>query len=151
VLGHYAFFPASPWWLTLFPSKWSSLGMRFLLGNPLISHRTIPNHTYPFPSLFPFVSLSLGILGCIDPRRGCPSFYGKKGLKAQRGWYWLKDKIHIRTFHMLHLGITQERNKMLIFEQKGTHDITKKCLKGRLKDRRSHHDPTYHIHVYLVV
>jgi hypothetical protein len=25
------------------------------------------------------------ILGCIDPVRGCPSFYGKKGLKAQRG------------------------------------------------------------------
>jgi hypothetical protein len=39
--------------------------------------------------------LSLGILGYIDPRRGCPSFYGKKGLKAQRGWCWVKDKILI--------------------------------------------------------
>jgi hypothetical protein len=38
------------------------------------------------------LSLSLGILGCIDPRRGCPSFYGKKGLKAQRDCCWVKDK-----------------------------------------------------------
>jgi hypothetical protein len=65
--------------------KWSSLGMGFLLETPLMSHHTILNHTYHFPSLFPSISLSLGILGCIDPRRGCPSFYGKKGLKAQRG------------------------------------------------------------------
>jgi hypothetical protein len=49
-------------------------------------------NTYHFPSLFPSISLSLGILGCIDPRRGCPSFYGKKGLKAQKGWCWVKDK-----------------------------------------------------------
>jgi hypothetical protein len=75
---------ASPWWLKLYPSKWSSLGMGLLLGTPLKSHRTIPNHTYHFPSLFPSISLSLGILGCIDPRRGCPSFYGKKGMKVQR-------------------------------------------------------------------
>jgi hypothetical protein len=26
---------------------------------------------------------------------GSPSFYGKKGLKAQRGWCWVKDKSHI--------------------------------------------------------
>jgi hypothetical protein len=78
-------FPCFPWWLTLFPSKWFSLGMGFLLRTPLMNHCTIPDHTYHFPSLFPFISLSLGILGCINPRRGCPSFYGKKGLKAQRG------------------------------------------------------------------
>lgn len=82
MLGHYAFFPASPWWLTLCPSKWSSLGMGLLLGTPLMSHHTVPNHTYHFPSLFPSVSLSLGILGCIDPRRGCPSFYGKKFIQS---------------------------------------------------------------------
>jgi hypothetical protein len=85
MLGHYAFCPASPWWLTLFPSKWFSLGMGFLLGTPLKSHHTVPGHTYHFPSLFPSISLSLGILGCNDPRRGCLSFYGKKGLKALRG------------------------------------------------------------------
>jgi hypothetical protein len=59
--------------------------MGFLLGNPLISYHTILDHTKHFPSLFPSISLSLGFLGYIDPRRGCPSFYGKKGLKAQRG------------------------------------------------------------------
>jgi hypothetical protein len=32
MLGHYAFCPASPWWLTLCPSKWFSLGMGLLLG-----------------------------------------------------------------------------------------------------------------------
>ena len=85
LLGNYALFPVSPWWLTLRPSKWSSLGMGLLLRNPLMRHRTIPNHTYHFPSLFPSISLSLGILGCIEPRRGCPSFYGKKGLNAKRG------------------------------------------------------------------
>jgi hypothetical protein len=31
----------------------------------------------------------------IDPRWGCPSFYGKNGIKAHRGWCWVKDKIHI--------------------------------------------------------
>jgi hypothetical protein len=36
--------------------------------------------------------LSFGNLGCIDPRRGCPSFYGKKGIKAQRGSCWVKYK-----------------------------------------------------------
>ena len=85
VLGHYVFFPTSPWWLKLFPSKWFFLGMGLLLGTPLMSHRTVPDHTYQFPSLFPSISLSIGILVCVDPRRGCPSFYGKKGLKAQRG------------------------------------------------------------------
>jgi hypothetical protein len=92
MLGHYAFFPVSPWWLTLCPSKWSSLGMGLLLGTPLKSHRTILDHTYHFSSLKPPISLSLGILGCIDPRRGCPSFYGKKGLKVERDCCWVKDK-----------------------------------------------------------
>ena len=73
-------FLASPWWLTLCPSKWSSLGMGLLPGTPLKSHRTVPDHAYHFSSFFPPISLSLGILGCIDPRRGCPSLYGKKRL-----------------------------------------------------------------------
>jgi hypothetical protein len=82
MIGHYAFCPTSPWWLKLCPSKWFSLGMDLLQATPLKSHCTVPDHTYHFPSLFLSISLSLVILGCIDPRRGCPSFYGKKGLKA---------------------------------------------------------------------
>jgi hypothetical protein len=35
ILGNYALCPVSPWWLTLCPSKWSPLGMGFLLGCPL--------------------------------------------------------------------------------------------------------------------
>jgi hypothetical protein len=93
MLGHYAVFPASPWWLTLCPSKWSSMGMGLLLGTPLKSHRIVLDHTYHFPSLFLSIPLSLGILVCIDPRRGCPSFDGKKGLKAQRDCCGVKDKI----------------------------------------------------------
>jgi hypothetical protein len=30
------------------------------------------------------ISLPFGIFRCTDPRRGCPSFHGKKGLKAHR-------------------------------------------------------------------
>jgi hypothetical protein len=67
--------------------------MGLLLGTPLKSHHTITNHTYHFSSLRPPISLSLGILGGIDPRRGCPSFYWKKGMKAQRDFCWVKDKI----------------------------------------------------------
>jgi hypothetical protein len=85
VLGHYAFFPASPWWLTLFPSKWFSLGMGLLLGNPLISHRTVPNHTYHFSSLFSSISLSLGILGCIDPKKGLSLILWEEGAKGPKG------------------------------------------------------------------
>jgi hypothetical protein len=32
LLENYALFPVSPWWLTLFPSKWSPLGKGLLLG-----------------------------------------------------------------------------------------------------------------------
>jgi hypothetical protein len=66
--------------------------MGLLLGNPLKSHSTIPDNTYHFSSFKPSISLSLGILGCIDPRRGSPSFYGKKGMKAKRDCCWVKDK-----------------------------------------------------------
>jgi hypothetical protein len=66
--------------------------MGFLLGTPLKIHHIVHDHTYHFSSLKPSTSLSLGILGCIDPRRGCPSFYGKKGLKAQRDCCWVYDK-----------------------------------------------------------
>jgi hypothetical protein len=84
MLGHYAFCHVSPWWLTLCPSKSCFLGMGLLLGTPLKIHCIVPGHTYHFSSLNLPISLSLEILGCIDPRRGYPSFYGKKGLKAQR-------------------------------------------------------------------
>jgi hypothetical protein len=35
MLGNYALCLVSAWWLTLCPSKWSSLGMSLLLGGPL--------------------------------------------------------------------------------------------------------------------
>jgi hypothetical protein len=84
-LESYALFPISPWWLTLHPSKWSPLGMGLLLGGLLDKSSCHSDHTYHFSSLHPlFISLYFGILGCIDPRRDCTSFHGKKGLKAQR-------------------------------------------------------------------
>jgi hypothetical protein len=85
LLGSYALCPVSPWWLTLCPSKWSPLGMGFLLGGLLDKSSC---HSRSYLSFFitsPLVvSLSFGIFGCIDPRRDCTSFHGKKGLKAQR-------------------------------------------------------------------
>jgi hypothetical protein len=48
-----------------------------------MNHRATPDHTYHFPSLFPLMTSSLGILGWTDPRRDHSSFHGKKGLKAQ--------------------------------------------------------------------
>jgi hypothetical protein len=74
------------------PHKWSSLRVGLLLGTPLKSHCIVHDHTYHFSSLKPPIYLSLGVLGCIDPRRGCPSFYGKKEIKAQRDCCWVKDK-----------------------------------------------------------
>ena len=70
MLGHYSFFPVSPWWLTLFPSKWSSSGMGFLTRTLLKSHCTIPGHTYHFLSLKPPISLSLGIFRVYWPKKG---------------------------------------------------------------------------------
>jgi hypothetical protein len=124
MLEHYAFFPTSPWWLTLFPSKWFSLGMGLLLGTPLKSHRTLPNHTYDFQSLFPSISLSLGILKCIDLRRGCPSFYGKKGLKAQRGRCWVKIKALFKPSRCFTKGSSKKSMKGLSLS-KGDHTIIK--------------------------
>jgi hypothetical protein len=46
------------------------------------------HHSLPYLSLSIIILLHFlisGILGFIDPKRGCPSFYGKKRLKAQRG------------------------------------------------------------------
>jgi hypothetical protein len=58
--------------------------MGLLLGNPLkrsiVKFMTILTTFHHYST----ISLSLGILGFIDPRRGCPSFYGKKGMKVQR-------------------------------------------------------------------
>jgi hypothetical protein len=49
-----------------------------------MSHRTISNHNYHFPHFILFISSSFGIFRCIEPRRDCTSFHGKKGLKTQR-------------------------------------------------------------------
>jgi hypothetical protein len=81
-LGHYAFFPASPWWLTLCPIKWYFLGGGFDTRNFLEDPSYLSQPYLHFPLLFPPISLSPGILGCIDPRRCFPLFYGKKGIKA---------------------------------------------------------------------
>jgi hypothetical protein len=84
LLGNYSFWSISPWWLTLRPSKWSPLGMGFLLGGILDESSCHSQSCLPFFTLYPlFISLSFGIFGCIDPRRDCTSFHGKKGMKAQ--------------------------------------------------------------------
>jgi hypothetical protein len=50
-----------------------------------MSLRAIPDHTLTFFTLHPFfIFLSFRIFGCIDPRRDCTSFHGKKGVKSQR-------------------------------------------------------------------
>jgi hypothetical protein len=72
------------------PSKWSPLGMGFILGVPLMIHHATPQPYLSLSILHPLVSLTFWIFGCIDPRRDCPSFHGKKGLKAQRGDNWKK-------------------------------------------------------------
>jgi hypothetical protein len=98
MLGNYALFPVSPWWLTLCPSKWSPLGMGFLLGGPLDESSCHSDHTYHFSHFILFISLSFGIFGCTDPRRDCTSFHGKKGLKAQRECSWKNIKSNHITF-----------------------------------------------------
>jgi hypothetical protein len=50
-----------------------------------MSHRTVLDHTYHFPSLFPFVSLSLGILGCIEPKKGLSLILWEEGAKGPEG------------------------------------------------------------------
>ena len=92
MLGHYSFFTASPWWLTLFPSKWYSLGMGFILGTPLKIHHTISNHTYHFPSLFPPILLSLGIFRVYWPKKGLSLIIWEEGVEGPEGWCWVKDK-----------------------------------------------------------
>jgi hypothetical protein len=57
LLGNYALFPVSPWWLTLCPSKWSPLGKGFLLGG-LIDESSYHSRSYlSFFTLHPFRSL----------------------------------------------------------------------------------------------
>jgi hypothetical protein len=77
----------------------------------------VPFRSYlPFFTLHPFfVSLSFGIFGCIDPRRDCTSFHGKKGMKAQRECSWKKIKSKTITFHMLtQRGL--ENNEMFLLK-----------------------------------
>jgi hypothetical protein len=87
MLGNCAFFFVLPWWLTLCPIKWSSSGMGFLLGTPLKIHCTVPDHTYHFSPLKAHISLSLGILGCIDPRRGLSLILWEEGVKGLEGLF----------------------------------------------------------------
>jgi hypothetical protein len=91
--------------------------MGFLLGYPLEKNRTILDHIYHYPHFTPSSPYLLGFLGvltqegivhhfmgrrgifrCTDPRRDCPSFHGKKGLKAQRECSWKKIKSNHKPF-----------------------------------------------------
>jgi hypothetical protein len=121
MLGNYAPCPVSPWWLTLCPNKWSPLGMGLLLGGPLDKcHRAIPNHAYHFSHFIIFTSLSFGIFECIDPRRDCTSFYGKKGLKAQTECSRQKIKAKTITFQMLVQGGLENNKTFLLKNQRPT-------------------------------
>jgi hypothetical protein len=116
ILGNYALCPVSPWWLKLWPSKWSPLGMGLLLGGPLDDSSY---HSRSYLLLFIlhpfFVSLSFGIFGCTDLRRDCTSFHGKKGLKAQRECSWKNIKSKTITFQMLsQRGL--ENNEMFLLK-----------------------------------
>jgi hypothetical protein len=55
-------------------------------------------------TLHPLISSPFGFFRCTDPRRGCPSLHGKKGLKAQRLVKMEKDKMGL------------ERNKMILLK-----------------------------------
>jgi hypothetical protein len=62
----------------------SPLGIDVLLGGPL-EESSCHSRTYmSLSTCHPLISLPFCIFECIDPRRNCPSFHGKKGLKAQR-------------------------------------------------------------------
>jgi hypothetical protein len=78
-----------------------------------MSHRAIHNHTYHF-SHFILFTLYFGIFGCTDPRRDCTSFYGKKGLKAQRDCSWQKIKAKTITFQMLAQGGIENNETFLL-------------------------------------
>jgi hypothetical protein len=75
--------------------------MGLLLGGSLDNLSCHSQSCLPLSTLHPLASLSFGIFGCTDPRRDCPSFHGKKGIKAQRECSWKKDKSQIITFQML--------------------------------------------------
>jgi hypothetical protein len=63
----------------------------------------------------------LSFLGCIDPRRGYPSFYGKKGLKTQRDFFGEKDKILCINLPYASPRDPLVSNEMFIYMKKGTH------------------------------
>jgi hypothetical protein len=68
----------------------SPLGIGFLLVGPLNESSCHWQPYLSFPTRHPLISLPFGIFGCTNLRRGCPSFHGKKGMKAQRGDGWKK-------------------------------------------------------------
>jgi hypothetical protein len=82
LLGNYSLSPVSPWWLTLSLVSGHPWGKFCYRVVSLMSHHTIPDHTYHILHFILFVSLSFGIFECTDPRRDCTSFHGKKELKA---------------------------------------------------------------------
>jgi hypothetical protein len=73
LLGNYACFPISPWWLALRLNKWSPLGMGLILGGP------IPDHTYHFSHFILSFAYLLGFSGVLTQEGIVPHFMGRKG------------------------------------------------------------------------
>jgi hypothetical protein len=82
LLGNYALYVVSPRHCALVSGHpWGNVCHWEV---SLMSHHTIPDHTYHFPHFILFVPSSFGIFGFTDLRRDCTSFHVKKGLKTQR-------------------------------------------------------------------
>jgi hypothetical protein len=101
----------------------------------LTSHRAIPDRTYHFSHFTPFfVSLSFGIFGCIDPRRVCTSFHGKKGLKAQKNCSWKKIKSKTITFQILAQRCLENNETFLLKNQRHVKENTHIKMSQLLRD-----------------
>jgi hypothetical protein len=80
LLENYVLCPISPWWLTLCPNKWSSLGMGLLLGGLLDEPSCLSDHTYHFSQFTPFSSpYLLGFSGVLTQEGILPHFMGRRG------------------------------------------------------------------------
>jgi hypothetical protein len=79
-----------------------------------MSHHSILNHTDHFSHFIIFTSLSFWIFECIDPRRDCTSFHGKKGLNAQRECSWKKIKKKTITFQIISQGGLENDENFLL-------------------------------------
>jgi hypothetical protein len=81
LLGNYGLCPVSLWWLTMLPSKWSPLGMGFLLGG-LLNESSCHSQSYlPFFTLHPFLSSPYisGFSGVLTQEGIVPHFIGRRG------------------------------------------------------------------------